>query len=46
MEVTSVREVTADASMFVVPATFRRADVPQTPKAAAQVLSFDPPAKP
>lgn len=46
MEVTSVREVTADASMFVVPASFRRADVPQTPKAAAQVLTFDPPSKP
>lgn len=45
MEVTTVRETKADPTMFMVPSGYRRADVPQTPKAATQVLTFDPPAK-
>ena len=45
MWVSSIREVAPDPSMFLVPAGFRRADVPDVPKAATQTLSFDPPTK-
>ncbi|MEO8379674.1 MAG: hypothetical protein ABI779_08415 [Acidobacteriota bacterium] len=41
MWVTSIREVPFDASMFVVPVTYRRADTPETPKTAAKVLTFE-----
>ena len=34
MWVTSIREVASDASMFVVPASYRRADMPEAAKAA------------
>lgn len=34
MWVTSIREVPPDASLFVIPASYRRADMPQSPKAA------------
>lgn len=34
MWVTSIREVAPDASLFVVPAKYRRADLPESPKAA------------
>lgn len=42
MWVTSIRETAADPSMFVVPSTYRRADTPETPKAATKVLTFEP----
>ena len=45
MWVTSVREVPADPTAFTVPVTYRRAEAPELPKAATQVLEFDPPAK-
>jgi hypothetical protein len=41
--VTKIKETTAIASQFVVPASYRRADQPELPKSAAQVLTFDPP---
>jgi hypothetical protein len=43
--VTSIREVTAEASHFVFPARYRRADQPDVPKATTQTLTFDPPSK-
>jgi hypothetical protein len=45
MWVSSIRETKADPSMFLVPASYRRADVPDVPKAATQTLTFDPPTK-
>ena len=42
MWVTAVSQVDVPPSTFVVPATFRRADQPQVPKAATQVLTFEP----
>lgn len=45
MWVTSVREVPTDPKAFTVPVTYRRAEAPELPKAATQVLEFDPPAK-
>lgn len=43
--VTSIRETTADASQFTIPAKYRRADVKDAPKAAKQTITFDPPTK-
>ena len=43
--VTSVREVSADPAMFTVPVTYRRAELPELPKAATQVLQFEPASK-
>lgn len=40
--VTAVRHLPAEESLFHVPATFRRADQPELPKAASQVLTFEP----
>lgn len=45
MWVSSIRETAPDASVFLIPASYRRADVPEVPKAATQTLTFDPPAK-
>jgi len=45
MWVTSIREVPPDASLFAVPASYRRADVEEAPKAARETLKFDPPTK-
>ena len=45
MWVTSIREVAPDASLFVIPPTYRRADAQEAPKAARETLTFDPPAK-
>lgn len=43
MWVTSIQEMAADASKFVVPAKYRRADVKDVPKATKSTLEFDPP---
>jgi hypothetical protein len=43
MWVSSIRETQADPSLFILPASYRRADVPEVPKAATQTLTFDPP---
>lgn len=45
MWVSSIRETAADPSMFRIPAGYRRADVEEVPKSAAQTLSFGPPTK-
>ena len=45
MWVSAIRETHADPAMFRLPAGYRRADVPDVPKAATQTLSFDPPTK-
>ena len=45
MWVSSIREMTADPSMFKLPVGYRRADVPEVPKAATQTLTFDPPTR-
>jgi hypothetical protein len=45
MWVTSIRETAPDASLFVIPSKYRRADAQEAPKAAKEVLTFDPPAK-
>jgi hypothetical protein len=42
MWVTSIRETSAEPSMFVVPVTYRRADTPEVPKSATKVLTFEP----
>lgn len=42
MWVTAVRNVDAAKSAFVLPATYRRADQPQAPKAATEVLTLEP----
>jgi hypothetical protein len=44
MWVTSIHEVAPNASLFLIPVKYRRADVPDTPKSTTQVLTFDPPA--
>lgn len=43
MWVTKIQETAPDASQFVVPAKYRRADVTDTPAAARQTVTFDPP---
>lgn len=40
--VTAVHELDADPALFNVPAGYRRADAPDLPKAATQVLQFEP----
>ena len=46
MWVTSIKEVPPNAAAFVVPPTYRRADVQEAPKAARETLTFEePPAK-
>ena len=45
MWVTSIREVNALPSAFIIPATYRRADQPEAPKAATQTLTFEPETK-
>lgn len=46
MWVTSIREAASDASKFVIPAKYRRADVKDVPKATKSTLDFnDPPTK-
>jgi hypothetical protein len=42
MWVTAIRETPATAAMFTVPATYRRADMPEPPKTATKVLTFEP----
>lgn len=43
--VTSVREMAASPAHFIIPASFRRADMPDLPRAATETLTFDPPSK-
>jgi len=43
--VTNIKETASQPSMFVVPATYRRADQPEVPKATTQVLTFEPATK-
>lgn len=45
MWVTSIKETTADPGIFHVPATYRRADQPELPESATQVLTFEPAGK-
>ena len=45
MWVTSIRETSATAADFMVPASYRRADAPEVPRWAPQVLTFEPEAK-
>ncbi|HUR80507.1 MAG TPA: hypothetical protein VM733_07060 [Thermoanaerobaculia bacterium] len=45
MWVSAIRETHADPAVFRLPAGYRRADVPDLPKAATETLSFDPPTK-
>jgi hypothetical protein len=40
--VTSIREATPDAALFVVPATYKRADQPDAPQSDTKVLTFEP----
>lgn len=40
--VTAIREVKADPVLFTYPATYRRADQPELPRAASQTLTFEP----
>ncbi len=42
MWVTSIRETAPDASLFAVPPHYRRADLPEAPKAAKETLTFGP----
>ena len=42
MWVTSIRETPPDASLFTIPAAYRRADVEEAPKAARETLTFEP----
>jgi hypothetical protein len=45
MWVTSIQEIPPDAKQFVIPASYKRTDMPEPPKAARETLTFDPPAK-
>jgi hypothetical protein len=40
--VTSIRETTPDAALFVVPVTYKRAEQPDAPKSDTKVLTFEP----
>lgn len=42
MWVTRIRETQATPDQFMVPASYRRADQPEVPAAATQVLTFEP----
>ena len=43
--VTSIREATPDAMLFVVPITYKRADQPDAPRSDTKVLTFEPTSK-
>ncbi len=43
--VTKVSDVAAQPGLYSIPASYRRADTPDAPKAATEVLAFDPPAQ-
>lgn len=43
--VVAIREVAADATLFSIPAGFRRADAEEAPLAKTSTLSFEPPGK-
>ena len=45
MWVTSIRETRGEGISFTVPSIYRRADVPDAPRAATKVLTFDPEGK-
>jgi hypothetical protein len=45
MWVTSIRETSADPSVFNVPVTYRRADQPELPSSDSKVLTFEPAGK-
>ena len=45
MWVSTIREVPAAGVLFTVPATYARADMPDAPRAATKVLTFDPEGK-
>jgi hypothetical protein len=45
MWVTSIRETPAEPATFSVPATFQRSDVPDVPRSATEVLTFEPVSK-
>lgn len=40
--VTKIQETASKPSQFAIPVTYRRADQPELPKSASQVLNFDP----
>jgi hypothetical protein len=40
--VTRIQETTAEASQFMIPVSYRRADQPELPRSATQTLTFDP----
>lgn len=40
--ITSIRETAPEASIFVVPATYRRAEAAEAPRSTSQVLTFEP----
>jgi hypothetical protein len=42
MWVTAIKETAAKPALFVVPATYRRADQPELPREATKVLTFEP----
>ncbi|HEY0371107.1 MAG TPA: hypothetical protein VGD79_03860, partial [Thermoanaerobaculia bacterium] len=44
MWVTSIREVPPDAALFTVPANYRPSEAKDAPKAAREMVTFDPPA--
>lgn len=44
-QVTAIRETDAPTTVFTFPATYRRADQPEMPKSATQVLTFEPATK-
>ncbi|MFL6248881.1 MAG: hypothetical protein ACJ74H_22860 [Thermoanaerobaculia bacterium] len=39
--VTKIHEITAEASQFTIPVSYRRADQPELPRNASQTLTFD-----
>lgn len=45
MWVTSIRETRGEGISFTVPASYARADMPDAPRAATKVLTFDPEGK-
>ena len=45
MLVTSAKEAPADPSLFAIPQGYRRADMPDVPKAPAQILTLEPATK-
>lgn len=45
MYITSLRETQALPNTFKIPAGYQRADMPEMPRTASEVLTFDPPSK-